>query len=94
MRRRQPCAIARGRADRAEGRTPRVLGRKLFADNCAACHGDDGKGNQGDGCAQPGRRISTLYGMDMASLTETITNSRNGVMPAWGGRLDRRRSRH
>ena len=26
----------------------------------------------------------SLYGMDMASLTETITNSRNGVMPAWG----------
>ena len=30
----------------------------------------------------------SLYGMDMASLTETISNSRNGVMPAWGGRLD------
>ena len=30
----------------------------------------------------------SLYGMDVASLTETIANSRNGVMPAWGGRLD------
>lgn len=62
-------------------------GRKLFAENCAACHGDAGKGNREMGAPNLTDAI-TLYGMDMASLTETIANSRNGVMPAWGQRLD------
>lgn len=64
-----------------------ALGRKVFADNCAACHGPDGKGNQELGAPNLTDAIS-LYGMDMASLTETISNSRGGVMPAWAGRLD------
>ncbi len=64
-----------------------VLGRKVFADNCAACHGAAGKGNPELGAPNLTDAIS-LYGMDMASLTETIANSRNGVMPAWAGRLD------
>ncbi|PZR94977.1 MAG: cytochrome-c oxidase, cbb3-type subunit III [Stutzerimonas stutzeri] len=63
------------------------LGLKIFADNCAACHGATGKGNQELGAPNLTDAIS-LYGMDMASLTETIANSRNGVMPAWAGRLD------
>ena len=29
-----------------------------------------------------------LYGSDEATLVETITNGRAGVMPAWVGRLD------
>ncbi|MCK5276410.1 MAG: cytochrome C oxidase Cbb3, partial [Alphaproteobacteria bacterium] len=29
-----------------------------------------------------------LYGGDKATILETITNSRGGVMPAWGTRLD------
>ena len=33
----------------------RVKGKKLFADNCAACHAEDGKGNQELG-AQPDRQ--------------------------------------
>ena len=62
-------------------------GSKIFADNCAACHGDAGKGNQEMGAPNLTDAI-WLYGMDMASLTETIANGRNGVMPTWGGRLD------
>jgi len=64
-----------------------AAGGKLFAENCAACHGEAGKGNREMGAPNLTDAI-TLYGMDMASLTETISNSRNGVMPAWGGRLD------
>ena len=64
-----------------------ALGRKLFADNCASCHGEAGKGNPEMGAPNLTDAIS-LYGMDVVSLTETIANSRNGVMPAWGGRLD------
>lgn len=62
-------------------------GRELFAANCAACHGDTGKGNKELGAPDLSDAIS-LYGMDVASLTETIANSRAGVMPAWGQRLD------
>lgn len=62
-------------------------GREVYAANCAACHGDAGKGNKELGAPNLTDAIS-LYGMDMASLTETITNSRAGVMPAWSGRLD------
>ena len=29
-----------------------------------------------------------LYGSDEATLVETISNGRAGVMPAWAGRLD------
>lgn len=62
-------------------------GSEIYAANCAACHGDAGKGNRELGAPDLTDAIS-LYGMDMASLTETIANSRNGVMPAWAGRLD------
>ncbi len=70
-----------------DAKADKALGAKLFQDNCAACHGEAGKGNQELGAPNLTDAIS-LYGMDMASLTETITNSRNGVMPAWGQRLD------
>ena len=62
-------------------------GKEIYAANCAACHGDAGKGNKEMGAPNLTDAIS-LYGMDMPSLTETIANSRNGVMPAWKGRLD------
>jgi len=62
-------------------------GAALFAQNCAACHGDAGKGNRAFGAPNLTDRI-WLYGGDRASLTATITNARYGVMPAWGQRLD------
>jgi cytochrome c oxidase cbb3-type subunit 3 len=62
-------------------------GAKIFADNCTACHGDQAKGNQELGAPDLTDKI-WLYGSDEASLVETITNGRAGVMPAWVGRLD------
>jgi cytochrome c oxidase cbb3-type subunit 3 len=62
-------------------------GKKLFADNCTVCHGDDGKGNQELGAPNLTDRI-WLYGSDQDSVIDTITNSRAGVMPAWADRLD------
>src|SRR5215216_4642774 len=62
-------------------------GAKIFADNCAACHGDAGKGNPELGAPDLTDKI-WLYGSDEATLIETISNGRAGVMPAWVGRLD------
>ena len=62
-------------------------GKKLFADNCTVCHGDDAKGNPELGAPNLTDRI-WLYGSDQEAVIETITNSRAGVMPAWADRLD------
>lgn len=64
-----------------------AVGKKIFDENCVACHGKNGKGNQEVGAPDLTDRI-WLYGSDEASIVETITNGRAGVMPAWIGRLD------
>ena len=64
-----------------------AAGRKIFADNCVSCHGDAGKGNQEVGAPNLTDKI-WLYGSDEATIIETVTNGRTGVMPAWTGRLD------
>jgi len=64
-----------------------AAGQKLFADNCASCHGDAGRGNVEMGAPNLTDGI-WLYGSDQATIVETITNGRTGVMPAWVGRLD------
>ncbi|MCV3271737.1 cytochrome-c oxidase, cbb3-type subunit III [Roseobacter sinensis] len=61
-------------------------GAELFADNCAACHGDDGLGNTELGAPNLADAI-WLYGGDEETLTETVTYSRYGVMPPWTQRL-------
>ena len=58
----------------------------VYANNCAACHGDAGLGDRELGAPNIADAI-WLYGGDRASLTDTITNARFGVMPAWGQRL-------
>jgi cytochrome c oxidase cbb3-type subunit 3 len=57
-------------------------GAPLFLDNCSACHGEAGEGNRGMGAPNLNDAI-WLYGGDADTLTETITNARFGVMPAW-----------
>jgi len=61
-------------------------GGVLFSDNCASCHGDMGQGSRDLGAPNLSDAI-WLYGGDPDNLTQTITNSRFGVMPAWGQRL-------
>ncbi|WP_024511503.1 cytochrome-c oxidase, cbb3-type subunit III [Bradyrhizobium sp. ARR65] len=64
-----------------------AAGAKIFAENCVACHGENAKGNPELGAPNLTDRI-WLYGSDEATIIETITNGRAGVMPAWEGRLD------
>lgn len=62
-------------------------GAGIFATSCAACHGPAGKGNREVGAPDLTDAI-WLYGGDEATLTQTVTDSRYGVMPRWGGKLD------
>jgi len=52
------------------------IGKGLFAANCAACHGADGKGNQALG-APDLTDESWLYGSSEATILETIARGRN-----------------
>jgi cytochrome c oxidase cbb3-type subunit 3 len=70
----------------AKGQDPK-LGAKIYADNCVACHGETGKGNRELGAPNLTDKV-WLYGSDRKSVIQTVAQSRNGVMPAWAGRLD------
>ncbi len=61
-------------------------GAVVYADNCAACHMEDGTGDRAQGAPNLTDAI-WLYGGDQTTLTETVTNARFGVMPSWTGRL-------
>ncbi|WP_339949986.1 cytochrome-c oxidase, cbb3-type subunit III [uncultured Albimonas sp.] len=61
-------------------------GEQVFLDNCASCHGDDGRGMQDQGAPNLTDAI-WLYGGDRAAISETVHNARFGVMPNWLGRL-------
>jgi cytochrome c oxidase cbb3-type subunit 3 len=62
-------------------------GTKIFADQCASCHGDNGKGKQEQGAPDLTDSI-WLYGGSKSAIVESIKTGRGGMMPAWAGRLD------
>jgi cytochrome c oxidase cbb3-type subunit 3 len=63
------------------------IGRNLFLNNCATCHGSDGGG-------APGFPNLTdkdwLWGGDPDTVLATISQGRVGVMPPWGEALGSR----
>jgi cytochrome c oxidase cbb3-type subunit 3 len=56
-------------------------GKQKFADNCAACHMPDGTGMAAMGAPNLTDKV-WLYGGSEATIIETISKGRNGVMPA------------
>ena len=59
----------------------RKMGMRLFANNCAQCHGADAGGAYGF----PNLRDDDwIYGGDAATIKATLVNGRQAVMPAWG----------
>lgn len=58
------------------------MARRLFNNNCAICHGSDGRGSYGF----PNLADNDwLYGGSAADIQASITYGRQGAMPAWGG---------
>ncbi len=62
-------------------------GSTLFQQFCAACHGPTGSGQPLLG-APALNDAAWLYGGERAQVIQSITHGRNGVMPAFGSRLD------
>jgi cytochrome c oxidase cbb3-type subunit 3 len=63
-----------------------LAGAKIFADNCAACHGDNAEGKREVGAPQLNDAI-WFYKGDIDAITAQVNNPRHGVMPAWGSKL-------
>lgn len=59
-----------------------AAGQTLYKQNCAVCHGPEGKGNQQIGAPNLTDKI-WLYGGDRATIRTTLRYGRAGVMPAW-----------
>ncbi len=72
-----------GRAEDAEAA---ARGAEVFAEQCAACHGDDGRGMKEVGAPNLTDGI-WLYGGEPDQIRAQIARPRHGVMPAWQGRL-------
>ena len=66
-------------------------GKDLFLDNakgnCFDCHTEEATGNPALGSANLTRKETFLYGSDKASIVESITKGRRGIMPAFGKTL-------
>jgi cytochrome c oxidase cbb3-type subunit 3 len=58
----------------------RDVGGRLFANNCALCHGSDARGAKG----YPNLTDDDwLYGGEPENILTTLNNGRNGLMPSW-----------
>jgi len=69
------------RAGREHDEAKAALGEQIFATNCAACHGADGKGNQQMGTPNLTDDI-WLYGGEPQEIRQTVRMGRQGQMPA------------
>lgn len=64
-------------------------GSALFAEQCAACHGTDAKGNRELGAPDLTDADWLYRDKDQkAAIRDQIWNGRGGVMPTWGSRFD------
>jgi len=63
-----------------------AAGRQTFVETCAACHGEDAKGNPEVGAPNLTDNY-WVYGGDLQSIITSIHGGRQGHMPTWQDRL-------
>lgn len=73
-------------ADRPHDAAKAAEGAQLYADNCSACHMEDGSGDRMQGAPNLVDAV-WLYGDDLPTLTRIVGEGPYGVMPAWNTRL-------
>ena len=64
-----------------------ATGARIYADNCAACHGPAGGGDRAQGAPTLNDAI-WLRGSSREAIKRQILQPRMGMMPQWEGRLD------
>ncbi|EPJ2812800.1 cytochrome-c oxidase, cbb3-type subunit III, partial [Pseudomonas putida] len=57
-------------------------GKEIFASNCVACHGPEGKGTPAMGAPDLTHPQAFIYGSSFAQLQQTVRYGRQGQMPA------------
>ena len=67
--------------------TSAAAGQEIYAENCAACHGEAGEGLRELGGPRLNDQI-WLYGGSRDEIVSQIRQPRLGVMPGWQERLD------
>jgi cytochrome c oxidase cbb3-type subunit 3 len=72
---------------RAEDEAAVAEGAEIYAENCAACHGDAGEGDPSQGAPRLNDQI-WLYGGERDEIIAQIRKPQHGAMPPWVGRLD------
>ncbi|NBX03008.1 MAG: cytochrome-c oxidase, cbb3-type subunit III [Alphaproteobacteria bacterium] len=70
----------------SSGKGASESGGAVYSQNCASCHGDNGKGNRDFGAPNLTDAI-WLYGNTKADIVAQVNNPRHGVMPTWEARL-------
>lgn len=71
-------------AELAKNESAHAIGKSLFLNNCAQCHGSDARGSRGF----PNLTDKDwLYGGSPETITETLNNGRVGMMPPMAGAL-------
>lgn len=63
-------------------------GATLYRENCASCHGDDGRGNREFGAPNLADSIWFYSEGDKAGIVSQIKAPKHGMMPNWNGRLN------
>lgn len=69
-----------------EGGAASDEGATIFAENCAACHGEAGEGMADLGGPSLTDQV-WLYEGSLEAIKAQVNQAKHGVMPAWGARL-------
>ncbi|MBU5616324.1 cytochrome-c oxidase, cbb3-type subunit III [Psychrobacter sp. TAE2020] len=86
-------SLSANNGSKANGELDKTLvaqGSAIFAQNCALCHGKDGKGMISAGAPNLTDQI-WLYGGDRETVRNTLRYGRAGVMPQWETKLGNER---